>query len=498
MIYALFLFLLKATLCLVVFSTAYQWFFSKFAHFQGMRVYLLGSVVLSICLPLLQIPVFAPFSFFTLGNVATETGYLNYSFDLPRAAQSTPALSETAVQGETVNLFPGIGYLLLIVYFAGVLYKMCITGRHLFKIRQMIVGSHKVKEGNNTLVYLKGNYPAFSFLHYIFLNPDFQQLSADEQQQVKQHEQVHVRQKHTLDLLFFEIAGALFWFNPLITYLKNALQEVHEYLADAEVANASTQKTYAHLLLKLATQPRLMPLANSISGKQIGRRIMMLTHARSLPRQKFVYLLILPLVAMMVVLNACMDEPATNTEVLTQEDVIPMDGKKIRNIIWGGNTVYDDETLNREFGLKSGDWANEELINKHLNYNPDGSDLSSLYMDNGYLFFSIDVEENQVGDKVVDLVLNVFEGPKVKVDNVIIKGNQTVPTSEIRAQIPIESGDLFNRSKLIEAQKNIAAMGYFDPQQVGINPYPHWSDQEHTVLEKMELEFTVIETNPKK
>jgi hypothetical protein len=315
-----------------------------------------------------------------------------------------------------------------------------------------------------------------------------------------------VRQRHTLDLLFFEIAGALFWFNPFMAYLKKALREVHEYLADAGVAGkGDIQKAYAHLLLKLVVQPRLVPLTNGISGKQIGRRIRMLTKARSLPQQKFVFLLIFPIAALLLLLSACMDEPEAKNEIVENENVTQQadqtataaTGKKIRKIIWEGNAVYDDETLNRTLGLNEGDFYNEEILNKHLTYNPDGKDISTLYMDHGYIFFSIDVQEKQVTPEGIDLVFNVFEGNQVKIENIIIKGNQTVSTSEIRAQIPIESGDVFNRSKLLEAQKNIAAMGYFDPQQVGINPLPDYSDQPEDEMGKMDIEFVVIETNSK-
>ncbi len=496
---AIFLYLLKATLCLLVFSMVYRWFLSSFTHFRWMRFYLIGSVVLSMVLPLLQIPALAAFSVFPLPAVSSSVDYLNFDTSL-LAVQNTSSSPESTLQRQPFNLVLAGSYLFASVYLLGFLVKISSTTRNLRRIRQFIVRNDKVKEGNYYLVYLSQKLPAFSFWHFIFLNQDFYQLRAEEQQQIKAHEMVHVRQKHTLDLLFFEIAGALFWFNPLMGYLKKALREVHEYLADAGVTKKGVeQKAYAHLLLKLAVQPRLVPLVNSISGKQISRRIVMLTKARSLPVQKFTFLLIFPLAVVLLLLNACMDEPevAAHENEMQEQTSTLVDGKKIRRIIWEGNTVYDDAALGRTFGLKPGDVYNEEILKKHLYYNSQDTDVATLYMDQGYLFFSIDVEEKQVNREENDLVFNVFEGQIVKVDNIIIKGNQTVPTSEIRAQIPIESGDIFNRSKLIEAQKAIAAMGYFDPEQVGINPYPHWSDQEGNVLEKMELEFTVIEINPK-
>lgn len=506
MMYAVFLYLLKATLCLGTFSMVYRGLFAGLTHFQWMRFYLIATVALSVILPFIQVPAHWYAPFFSFETLASSSGYFNFDTAL-LTAQSTASSVGTTIQNQSLHLLPFVGYLLLGVYMLGILYKIGGTVRNLLRIQQFITRHHSIKEDGHYLVYLPQNVPAFSFWHYIFLNPDWEQLSADEQQQIKQHELVHVRQKHTLDLLFFEIAGALFWFNPLMAYLKKALREVHEYLADAGVAGrGEAQKAYAHLLLKLAIKPRLFPLANSISGKQIGRRIIMLTKTRSLPQKRFIFLLIFPMAVMLLLLHACLDEPVPENQAIKNDNALPMTdqaaaaaaGKKIRKIIWEGNTIYDDEILNRTLGLKTGDIYNDEVLQKHLNYNPDGSDVSTLYMDQGYLFFNIEVEEKQVGAEVVDLVFKVFEGQKSTIRNIIIKGNQTVSTSEIKAQIPIKSGDVFSRSKLIEAQKAIADMGYFDPQQVSIYPYPQWNGQAEDEIVKTDIEFTVIETNPKK
>ena len=491
---AIFLYLLKATLCLLVFSMVYRWFLSSFTHFRWMRFYLIGSVVLSMVLPLLQIPALAAFSVFSLPAVSSSADYLN--FDTSLLAVQNPSTPESALQSQPFNLMLIGGYLIASVYLLGFLFKISSTTRNLLRIRQFIVHNNKVKEGNHYLVYLSHNLPAFSFWHFIFLDQDFYQLRAEEQQQIKAHELVHVRQKHTLDLLFFEIAGALFWFNPLMGYLKKALREVHEYLADEGVTKKGVeQKVYALLLLKLAVQPRLVPLANGISGKQINRRIVMLTKARSLPAQKFTFLLIFPLAALLLILNACMDEPkVTAHEDEMQEQALAMvDGKKIRNITWEGNVVYNDAALNQKFRLKPGDYYNQEILDKHLNYNPDGKDLSALYMDHGYLFFNVEVDEKQVGENEVDLVFNIFEGEKVTIENIIIEGNQTVSTREILAKIPIEEGDIFSRSKLIEAQKVIAEMGYFDSKQVCINPIPYENSLTEDGTSRMAMEFVLVE-----
>ncbi len=133
----------------------------------------------------------------------------------------------------------------------------------------------------------------------------------------------------------------------------------------------------------------------------------------------------------------------------------------------------------------------KEILKSHLYFNPDLDDVSSLYMDNGYLFFSINVNENQVGSGVTDLVIDIYEGERIKTDNIIIKGNQSVNKEKILNLLAIKSGDWFNRAELIASQKAIAEMGYFDPEKVNIYPIPD--------LEKgtVDIEFTVTEINPK-
>src|SRR5690606_1662732 len=88
------------------------------------------------------------------------------------------------------------------------------------------------------------------------------------------------------------------------------------------------------------------------------------------------------------------------------------EGKKyyFRNIDWTGNFVHDDETLTNILGVEKGDVYDMELVDKRLHYNPNGRDVSALYMDNGYLFFNVDpVEVKIVGDSI-DVEMRVFEG----------------------------------------------------------------------------------------
>ncbi len=494
MLSAIFLYLLKGTLYLSLFALAYRWLLSRFTHFHWMRFYLIVAVLLSIILPFIQAPLPA---LLPKSVIAPENGFLPFQWNFLQTQPDNPSAG-TAVAAQPFNWVQTVGVVLLSVYVLGLLYKMVAISKNLFSIRRFVTSNPVIKENRYNLVSLSRNLPAFSFWRYIFLSPQCRQLPASELRQIKQHELVHIQQHHTLDLLFFELAGAVFWFNPLMNYLKKALRGVHEFLADAAVAGkGDTQKTYAHLLLKLSAIPQAVPLANGFSDKQIGQRIMMLTKTRSLPRQKFVFLLMLPLTALLMLLGSCLDKPESNDMVNGNATTVQPTGTKIGNIIWNGNVVYDDDKLNEILTLKAGDSYDKQELEKRINNSIYGEDISSLYMDQGYLFFNVETEEQWVSPDAVDLVLNVFEGTKVKVGKIIVKGNQTVSTDKILEQIPFKSGDWFNRSKLIEAQQIIAFMGNFDPKQVGINPYPDATAQAGEDGGTVDIEFTVVETNTK-
>ncbi|MDF9796030.1 outer membrane protein assembly factor BamA [Catalinimonas alkaloidigena] len=211
------------------------------------------------------------------------------------------------------------------------------------------------------------------------------------------------------------------------------------------------------------------------------------------------FLLLIPLIASLLFLFSCIDEGHEDLQSVTDAALVEQpnaqasikDGNKIASIRWEGNSVYSDEQLSEALDLKPGDFYNEELLNSRLYYNPGLDDLSSLYMDHGYLFFNISVKEIKVEPGVNELVFDIYEGEQVKTKNIIIKGNQSVSKEEILSQLVIKSGDWFNRADLIASQKAIAEMGYFDAKNVRINPIPH--ADEGTV----DIEFVLTEINAK-
>ena len=140
-----------------------------------------------------------------------------------------------------------------------------------------------------------------------------------------------------------------------------------------------------------------------------------------------------------------------------------------RDITWKGNSIYTDEQLTEVLGIKKGDVYNQELLEKRLQFSEEGRDVSSLYMDNGYLFFNIDPIEVAISGDSLDLEMRIFEGPQATIDKVVISGNDRTHEHVIRRELRTLPGDKFSRSDIIRSQRQIINLGYFNPESLGIN-----------------------------
>lgn len=167
-----------------------------------------------------------------------------------------------------------------------------------------------------------------------------------------------------------------------------------------------------------------------------------------------------------------------------------LEGQKyyFRNINWEGNYLYEDKYLSNILGIKKGDVYNMSLLEKRLNYNPTGADVSSLYLDDGYLFFSVEPVETTIEKDSVDIEMRLYEGPQAIINKIIVNGNTKTNDKVILREIRTKPGEKFSRADLIRTQREIATLGFFDPEQITINPKPNPEkgtvDIEYGVVEK--------------
>ena len=143
-------------------------------------------------------------------------------------------------------------------------------------------------------------------------------------------------------------------------------------------------------------------------------------------------------------------------------------------ISFTGNTVYTNEQLNQTLGIKSGDVFDQSILDMRLFGSGEGNDLSSLYLDDGYLFFNATPVETSVKNKKIDLEIRIYEGKQARINKVNVKGNTKTNDHVIMRELRTRPGDLFKRSDIMRSQRELAQMQYFDPEafDVKIDPDP--------------------------
>jgi len=161
----------------------------------------------------------------------------------------------------------------------------------------------------------------------------------------------------------------------------------------------------------------------------------------------------------------------------------------IRSIVWVGNTKYDDTFLARFLKVKPGDVYNKEALDAALSYDPNGGDLRSLYMDDGYLFFDVIPVEVRVENDSIDLEIRMHEGKQATVRKVTVKGNTKTNDHVALREIQTRPGQLFSRDRLIRSQRQLAQLRYFDAEKLVPNVNPHPEDG------TVDIEYLVEETS---
>ena len=146
----------------------------------------------------------------------------------------------------------------------------------------------------------------------------------------------------------------------------------------------------------------------------------------------------------------------------------------LRNITWVGNTVVTTDYLNAALGMKKGDVYNQKLMNKRLSEDDDA--IGNYYWNNGYLFYNLQpTEVNIVGDSI-DLEMRIQEGTQAHISHVRIYGNDRLYEEVVRRELRTKPGDLFSKEAIQRSAREIASMGFFDPEKVNPDIKPNYED----------------------
>jgi len=277
-------YILKSSLCLALFYLFYRLLLSKETFHRFNRIALLGVMLISCLLPLVRVTVDRA----TVVNTSVmlvEEDMLMYPWEM-----------QTVVQEEAA--FPWREWLVA-VYFLGILFFLLRNFLSLGYVFYLIRHSRcqRMENGICLVVHQEGFAP-FSWMKYIVISQtDLDENGTD----ILTHEEAHIRNRHSLDLLLVELCVWLQWFNPAAWLLKQELQNVHEYEADEAVLRQGIDaKRYQMLLIKKAVGARLYSIANSFNHSSLKKRITMMIRKKSNPWARAKYLYVLPLAAVTV------------------------------------------------------------------------------------------------------------------------------------------------------------------------------------------------------
>ena len=160
-----------------------------------------------------------------------------------------------------------------------------------------------------------------------------------------------------------------------------------------------------------------------------------------------------------------------------------------RNITWVGNTKYPAEVLNKVLNISKGDVYNTTLLETNLSMNPDGLDVSSLYLDDGYLFFNAIPVEVRVENDSIDLEIRVMEHSVAYINRVTVSGNTRTSDEVILRELATVPGAKFRRSDVIRSQRQLLQLGYFNQEKMNVIPKSNEADG------TVDLEYVVEETS---
>ncbi len=290
----------QANLAWLLLYAIYWAFLRRDTFFRWNRFYLLAASIFALAFPFLPIPTL-------LQDAVPEDQVLLF---FGGNEVEIPIASTTQVETSTVFTWENS---LLALYFVGVIFLLVRLIFSLFSISKLIFvhGIRRMK-GGYFMVQTKAKTPIFSFMNILFWNEPAA-VSEEEKAKILAHELVHIRQWHSLDVLFMEILAIIFWCNPVAWAYKKSLQAIHEYLADAKVLNKGMSKTeYANLLVSQFLHTDTLYLTNHFLNKSLLKNRIMMIHQKKSTQKAFVkFAFVVPIIVGCFLISAFSEKKET-------------------------------------------------------------------------------------------------------------------------------------------------------------------------------------------
>jgi TonB family protein len=255
----------------VVFLLVYQTILKEETFFNYNRIYLIGSIIASLVIPLLQ---------FTIVSNETQVVQLNEII-----------LSnnwETVLNTNSPSMFLQTSWI-KVLYVLGVVISFSLLLFKLGKIVSLLKAANKENYKGTVVYKLQNSNQAFSFLNYIFIGDKNQDFEV-----ILKHELIHKKKLHSLDLLCIELFKVVFWFNPLLYVFQNKLAEVHEFEADATSVIHDKKKYYETIINQVFQVENIAFTNNFFNQSLIKKRIVMLQKSKSKKTGMLKYATVIP------------------------------------------------------------------------------------------------------------------------------------------------------------------------------------------------------------
>jgi len=272
-------YLLEANLYLAVFYAGYYLFLRRETYYTLNRIYLLFSCIASFALPVMQLGVLKP--------VERPITTVQFSYTT-QAATSTFIPVHVAPAAPVFTWQDGV----VDVYLFGAAVLLVVLLVKLYQLLRLTRVKNPGTDGNYKVIHLNESDTAFSFFNYLFIGTKVQQA-----EMIIKHELVHIKQKHSADIIFTELLKIVNWFNPFIYLLQYSLREIHEYIADEKIATSGTDAlTYSSFLVSNACGLSGSSITHSFFNYNLlKKRIIMLHQKRSGSLARLRYLLAIPI-----------------------------------------------------------------------------------------------------------------------------------------------------------------------------------------------------------
>ena len=290
-----FVYILKSGVCLSLFYLFYRLLLSKETFYRFNRIALLGILVFSLLLPLIEVTK-APQNEINQAVLTIE--------QLLVMAENHQQTQVTAVvEGDDlVDTWRSPVHwieIVLLFYIAGIFFLVCRNVYSLFRLVRLMNTAQRRQIDKHTVLLVHDRKVApFSWMKFVVISRTDLEENGRE---ILIHECAHIRKHHSWDLLIADICIFFQWFNPGAWLLKQELQNIHEYEADEAVINEGINaRDYQLLLIKKAVGTRLYSMANSFNHSKLKKRITMMLKEKSNPWARLKYLYVLPLATIAV------------------------------------------------------------------------------------------------------------------------------------------------------------------------------------------------------